>query len=136
MVTAREKIANGLLKASTKLAAKELGGRDRVVKYRLRAGSGGDADLGITPTKQDWSLASAITPNPVVFDMKNYKEGVKLTDTGLISLADVKLTINRPLFTREQLESYEYYINGTEYDIVGGQVYQEPYYWIVYLRKK
>jgi hypothetical protein len=104
-----------------------------VVKYRSRTGSGRNAALGMPGTKTDWNTAAVITPQPKFEEIRN---DFSISEIGLIRRNDVKLMINKALFTRAQLETYEYLINNSEYDIVNGGIIEDAYYWTVYLRKK
>ena len=139
MTTARGKIALGIEKACTKLAAKELGGRDRALYYRVMVGTGGDAKEGQPPTLTAWTSASSISPNPVIEDIKHKY----VVNHGILQIGDIKVRANTPNYEKSDLESYEYALKEDlsyiEYSLIGGAgIVQDKNkaYWIMYLRKK
>ena len=136
-MSVEEKINQAFLRASTKLAEKGMPGY-KVVKYRLKKPSGGNPAAGIPPVLQPWSAAENIDPNPEIKPVR--AQGISQTDQGILDIHDLRMLVNKPLFTRIELESFEYLIENREYSIVGGQVNEDPDrypgFWIVYLRHK
>ncbi len=107
--------------------------RYKEIKYRLKAGIGGDKILGILPTKQDWNEASIITPYPLYEELIN---DLKIENIGVVRKGTVRLQVNKNLFERAELESFEYYINSSVYTLNNGRLIETPYYWVLYLDKK
>ena len=108
MVTAREKIANGVKKASEKLAGKSLGGRDRQLYYRVAEGTGGNTLYGIPGTVTAWAFASIFDPNPVIEEIKSsYQIGDKRGGL-FVAPGDLKVKINTPDVAVTDLEGYEF----------------------------
>lgn len=131
MSTAREQIAAALNEVNIVLGNEELGGHDRIVKYRSKTLTTPDPDAGVKGTNNNtWTT---MAPKPKAVDITHK---FIVVDVGIIQINDVKLTINRSLFTMAQLQSYEYDINGAIFDLVNGHIIQEPYNYILYVRKK
>jgi len=83
--------------------------------------------------KVPWTEANIITPDPLYEEISNT---FNLDGIGIIQQGSILLQINKPLFTKEELESYEYLVNSIEYTLVGGQVIEKEFYWNLYLKRK